>query len=184
MCSVPMYSWLNRWASWLASCITFRARSVKRSYIEAVSSREDRGCRDERRTKDRAAMLPTGVRPGPPREGKEPGRTRVAVIIGSRRARTIAPGRPTSRGSVTGGSGAARSEPPGRPADWDRPTESEGRRRVNLRTRRGGGAVLGVGAETCPILEPPGVRIKATARTTPGMSKPLKTRPKRQPRDS
>ena len=25
-----MYSWLKRWASWLASCITFRARSVKR----------------------------------------------------------------------------------------------------------------------------------------------------------
>src|SRR4051812_21404450 len=39
MCSVPMYSWLNRWASWLASCITLRARSVKRSYIEAVSDR-------------------------------------------------------------------------------------------------------------------------------------------------
>src|SRR5215471_19255686 len=33
MCSVPMYSWLRRWASWLASCITLRARSVKRSYI-------------------------------------------------------------------------------------------------------------------------------------------------------
>src|SRR5581483_10664453 len=33
MCSVPMYSWLKRWASWLASCITLRARSVKRSYI-------------------------------------------------------------------------------------------------------------------------------------------------------
>src|SRR4051794_605771 len=39
MCSVPMYSWLNRWASWLASCITLRARSVKRSYIEAFSDR-------------------------------------------------------------------------------------------------------------------------------------------------
>src|ERR1700678_137322 len=37
MCSVPMYSWLKRCASWLASCITFRARSVKRSYIYAVS---------------------------------------------------------------------------------------------------------------------------------------------------
>ena len=37
MCSVPMYSWLNRWASWLASCITLRARSVNRSYIYAVS---------------------------------------------------------------------------------------------------------------------------------------------------
>src|SRR5262245_51847771 len=33
MCSVPMYSWLKRWASWLASCITLRARSVKRSYM-------------------------------------------------------------------------------------------------------------------------------------------------------
>src|SRR5688572_24804355 len=33
MCSVPMYSWLNRWASMLASCITLRARSVKRSYM-------------------------------------------------------------------------------------------------------------------------------------------------------
>ena len=33
MCSVPMYSWLKRCASWLASCITLRARSVKRSYI-------------------------------------------------------------------------------------------------------------------------------------------------------
>ena len=33
MCSVPMYSWLNRWASWLASCMTFRARSVNRSYM-------------------------------------------------------------------------------------------------------------------------------------------------------
>src|SRR5437763_8162580 len=39
MCSVPMYSWLNRWASWLANCMTFRARSVKRSYIEAFSDR-------------------------------------------------------------------------------------------------------------------------------------------------
>src|SRR5580692_10225945 len=37
MCSVPMYSWLNRCASWLASCITLRARSVNRSYIYAVS---------------------------------------------------------------------------------------------------------------------------------------------------
>src|SRR5262245_27108637 len=37
MCSVPMYSWLKRWASWLANCITFRARSVNRSYIYAVS---------------------------------------------------------------------------------------------------------------------------------------------------
>ena len=33
MCSVPMYSWLKRCASWLASCMTLRARSVKRSYI-------------------------------------------------------------------------------------------------------------------------------------------------------
>src|SRR5438874_4459603 len=33
ICSVPMYSWLSRCASWLASCITLRARSVKRSYI-------------------------------------------------------------------------------------------------------------------------------------------------------
>ncbi len=41
MCSVPMYSWLKRWASWLASCITLRARSVKRSYIAWVLS----GCR-------------------------------------------------------------------------------------------------------------------------------------------
>src|SRR5437660_1144453 len=32
-CSVPTYSWLKRWASWLASCITLRARSVKRSYM-------------------------------------------------------------------------------------------------------------------------------------------------------
>ena len=32
-CSVPMYSWLNRCASWFASCMTFRARSVNRSYI-------------------------------------------------------------------------------------------------------------------------------------------------------
>src|SRR5947209_9399345 len=38
MCSVPMYSWLKRWASWLASCITLRARSVKRSYIAWVLS--------------------------------------------------------------------------------------------------------------------------------------------------
>src|SRR5579883_2427717 len=37
MCSVPIYSWLKRWASWLASCMTLRARSVKRSYIPAVS---------------------------------------------------------------------------------------------------------------------------------------------------
>src|SRR5262245_45812783 len=37
MCSVPMYSWFSRCASWLASCITFRARSVNRSYILAVS---------------------------------------------------------------------------------------------------------------------------------------------------
>src|SRR5271168_2402462 len=36
MCSVPIYSWLKRWASWLASCITLRARSVKRSYIPAI----------------------------------------------------------------------------------------------------------------------------------------------------
>src|SRR5207244_7617700 len=40
MCSVPMYSWLKRRASWLASCITLRARSVKRSYIPAVSARK------------------------------------------------------------------------------------------------------------------------------------------------
>src|SRR5436305_572057 len=33
MCSVPMYSWLNRCASWFASCITLRARSVNRSYM-------------------------------------------------------------------------------------------------------------------------------------------------------
>src|SRR5260370_28938291 len=33
ICSVPMYSWLKRCASWLASCITLRARSVNRSYI-------------------------------------------------------------------------------------------------------------------------------------------------------
>src|SRR5438552_1211377 len=33
MCSVPMYSWLKRCASWLASCITLRARSVNRSYM-------------------------------------------------------------------------------------------------------------------------------------------------------
>src|SRR5476651_193829 len=33
MCSVPIYSWLKRCASWLASCITLRARSVNRSYI-------------------------------------------------------------------------------------------------------------------------------------------------------
>src|SRR5205823_3201299 len=37
MCSVPMYSWLNRCASWLASCITLRARSVKRSYMATPS---------------------------------------------------------------------------------------------------------------------------------------------------
>ena len=30
---MPMYSWLNRWASWLANCMTLRARSVNRSYI-------------------------------------------------------------------------------------------------------------------------------------------------------
>src|SRR5256884_578633 len=35
MCSVPVYSWLKRCASWLASCITLRARSVKRSYISS-----------------------------------------------------------------------------------------------------------------------------------------------------
>src|SRR6516165_3528742 len=29
MCSVPMYSWLKRWASWLANRITVRARSPK-----------------------------------------------------------------------------------------------------------------------------------------------------------
>src|SRR5262245_4706020 len=40
MCSVPMYSWLKRCASWLASCITLRARSVNRSYIPAISKRE------------------------------------------------------------------------------------------------------------------------------------------------
>ena len=39
MCSVPMYSWLKRWASWLASCITFRARSVKRSYMACSDRR-------------------------------------------------------------------------------------------------------------------------------------------------
>jgi hypothetical protein len=33
MCSVPMYSWLKRWASWRARAITFLARSVKRSNI-------------------------------------------------------------------------------------------------------------------------------------------------------
>ena len=33
MCSVPMYSWLKRCASWFASAMTFRARSVKRSNI-------------------------------------------------------------------------------------------------------------------------------------------------------
>src|SRR5205814_477908 len=38
MCSVPMYSWLSRIASWFASCITLRARSVNRSYIVAASS--------------------------------------------------------------------------------------------------------------------------------------------------
>src|SRR5439155_23773906 len=27
------YSWESRWASWLASCVTLRARSVKRSYM-------------------------------------------------------------------------------------------------------------------------------------------------------
>src|SRR5947209_1239954 len=37
MCSVPTYSWLKRCASWLASCITLRARSVKRSYMAGVS---------------------------------------------------------------------------------------------------------------------------------------------------
>src|SRR2546423_7971534 len=36
MCSVPMYSWLKRCASWLANCITLRARSVSRSYMTAV----------------------------------------------------------------------------------------------------------------------------------------------------
>ncbi len=35
-CSVPIYSWLKRWASWLASCITLRARSVKRSYMRSA----------------------------------------------------------------------------------------------------------------------------------------------------
>src|SRR5579884_739482 len=39
MCSVPMYSWLKRCASWLASCITLRARSVKRSYMVSTPSR-------------------------------------------------------------------------------------------------------------------------------------------------
>ncbi len=38
-CSVPTYSWLNRWASWLASCITLRARSVKRSYMRSTPIR-------------------------------------------------------------------------------------------------------------------------------------------------
>src|SRR5579883_1657927 len=38
MCSMPKYSWLKNWASWLASCITLRACSVKRSYM--VTSRE------------------------------------------------------------------------------------------------------------------------------------------------
>ncbi len=37
MCSVAMYSHLNRRASSLASCMTFRARSVKRSYIVRYS---------------------------------------------------------------------------------------------------------------------------------------------------
>jgi hypothetical protein len=37
MCSVPMYSWLKRCASWFASCITLRARSVKRSYMQGHS---------------------------------------------------------------------------------------------------------------------------------------------------
>src|SRR5205823_2880981 len=36
MCSVPMYSWLKRCASWQASCITLRARSVKRSYMHVL----------------------------------------------------------------------------------------------------------------------------------------------------
>src|SRR5262245_6039761 len=40
-CSVPTYSWLNRWASWLASCITLRARSVKRSYIGGLLRSDD-----------------------------------------------------------------------------------------------------------------------------------------------
>ena len=31
MCSVPMYSWLKRWASWFARAMTLRARSVNRS---------------------------------------------------------------------------------------------------------------------------------------------------------
>src|SRR5207244_2826301 len=48
ICSVPMYSWLKRCASWLASCITLRARSVKRSYIPAVSACvTDHGARRE-----------------------------------------------------------------------------------------------------------------------------------------
>src|SRR5215211_1669556 len=38
MCSVPMYSWLKRWASWLANCITLRARSVMRSYMTRTSA--------------------------------------------------------------------------------------------------------------------------------------------------
>src|SRR5262249_11880004 len=42
MCSVPMYSWLKRCASWLASCITLRARSVKRSYMGALQNGDSR----------------------------------------------------------------------------------------------------------------------------------------------
>ena len=34
---MPMYSWLKRWASWLASCMTLRARSVNRSYMDSPS---------------------------------------------------------------------------------------------------------------------------------------------------
>src|SRR5579871_5698800 len=41
MCSVPTYSWLNRCASWLASCITLRARSVKRSYMGGLLRSDD-----------------------------------------------------------------------------------------------------------------------------------------------
>src|ERR1700722_19387332 len=53
MCSVPMYSWLKRCASWLARAKTLRARSVNRSNI--IGSNYSRS---RRRTRGRLAGLP------------------------------------------------------------------------------------------------------------------------------
>src|SRR5262249_37042542 len=66
MCSVPMYSWLKRCASWLASCITFRARSVKRSYMGEASGATGRETRGKKRGAGPAGLAPLFVIPPSP----------------------------------------------------------------------------------------------------------------------